>query len=124
MRRKEVNRARREWINLAEQEGDAPLVEWAEKWGWKLLEKVRRLRQDVKRANAKRRDKLGPLYKKLEIEQTDLDALIDAIEVLRDKIPNDPLSDVSGSWLVTRLDRILDPFMEDHEGKKEEFDIL
>jgi hypothetical protein len=119
MKRKEVNRCWREWFATGNRSDDGVSgAEWAEKWAEPLLAEVRRLRTELRLSNKKRRRVRGDL----ELERDDLDKLIDDVERLRGELPADPLSDVSGYWVVTRLDEILAPFMEDHEGKDEESD--
>jgi hypothetical protein len=112
MRRKEVNRCRREWDVLASDlHLNKPAAEWARRWGKPLLGEVKRLREELKLKNKKRRQ----VYSKLELERDDLDALIDEIEKVIDKLPADPLASVDSCLISQQLNKILAPYMEDHD---------
>lgn len=112
MRRKDVNRCRRAWDVLApELHLNKPAAEWARRWGSHILAEIKRLREELKLRNKKRRH----VYAKLELERDDLDALLDELEKLRDEIPADPISNVSAWWLNEKLNKIMAPYMEDHD---------
>jgi hypothetical protein len=122
MRRKEVNRCRREWLGVSLQ-SDKEVAAWARQFGDAMLSEIRRLRNELKLSNKKRRGVYGRLVKEkdaYELERDDLDALIDKIEALRGQISAQPTDNVSAWWLNDKLDEILNPLLEDHHGEDED----
>lgn len=112
MKRKEVNRARREWDVLQRNLHDSrEVANWARRWGPALLDETKRLRLDL-------RSRL-PDHVKLELRNDDLDNLIDEIEKVIDWLPADALASVDACLVLQRLHQILDPFMADHDDGDE-----
>jgi len=112
LKRKEVNRARREWDEISpDLHNNKTAADWARRWGQPLLDEVRRLRSELKLKNKKRR----AVYAKLELERDDLDELIDEVEKVLDELPADPLASVDSCLITQRLTGILGPYMEDHD---------
>lgn len=112
MRRKEVNRARREWTEIQhELQSNKPVADWARRFGKPLLDEVKRLREELKLRNKKKRS----VYAKLELERDDLDNLIDQVEEVLDWLPDNPLASVDACLIAQRLQEILKPYMEDHD---------
>ena len=121
MRRKEVNRCRREWLGVSLQ-SDKEVAAWARQFGDAVLSEIRRLRNELKLSNRKRRGVYGRLAREqdaLELEQDDLDAVIDKIEAIRGQVSANFTDNVSVWWLNTQLDEILNPLLEEHHGEDE-----
>jgi hypothetical protein len=112
LKRKEVNRSRREWDELqADIHLNKHAADWARRWGKPLLEEVKRLREELKLKNKKRRS----VYAKLELERDDLDNLIDEVEKVIDSLPADPLTSVGSFIINEKLTAILRPYMDEHD---------
>jgi len=121
LKRKEVNRCRREWLGIALQ-SNKDVSDWARQWGDAVLSEIRRLRNELKLSNRKRRGVYGRLAKDAdayELESDELDGVIDKVEAIRDKITSDMTDNVSVWWLTKQLDEILNPLLEDHHGQDE-----
>jgi len=109
VKRKEVNRARREWESI-EQHLNKPAADWARQWAPVILHENKRLRDIL-------RQRVPP--KGLELEKDLRDALVEDILLLIDEVSDRPES-VSVWWLTERLQKLIAPHAADHGGSDED----
>ncbi len=109
MKRKAVNRARREW-DQAEKHLNKPTADWARQWAPVLLDEIKRLRDTLRRRG-------NP--KDLELEKDARDALMVDVLALIDEVADRPES-VSVWWLTERLQKLVEPHERDYGGNDED----
>jgi hypothetical protein len=113
LKRKEVNRARREWDSLQPVlHVNYDAANWARRWGKPLLDEVKRLREELRVKHLGRLQDMG-------LEHDKLDGLIDEVEKVIDELPADPLASVDSCLIAQRLHGILQPLMADHDDGDE-----